>query len=488
MLNFLLICVNATQNEEYLDATYQKITQFFTNVIDAQIFNLHEDRFIIYLEDLYERHDCEASAILEFRLRGKLNELRVINAEFRTNNIRRIIVDYLGIFSAQQQPNIDEHLELFYKIARIGAAPTLVKELIQQFGLHYETIHFQCTTVYHDLDMRYELGKGMQVRAIYQNTHDPIIAPVKSMFADSGKFDVFWGINTRNVNNRVFLDVFLNTLYFTICDSYWGMHQLDAERIKFLKLRILKKHLSFLHSNTPSLPEDYEELVEAFETAREQLSENQIDALFQLTINAGQSISDVNQTRNEVTAVVGLHNGERVIPPFESFAEIASVDEVYGAKNERGSILPQFFMPSYIIPLRKWYQERYQIVPPPNQLSNIYIPFPQHVIDNMIFDIKSFTQTQGHETVYISQKLGLTKTLRLFWKRIPIFPSEEIISIISAYPYMEDVIRITVPLREFAFRSLPPMYLSSSVIPRPPLQLIPVPNKQEFWKKLSQQY
>lgn len=493
MLNFLLICISSTQNDEFLQTAYDKMAQFFSNVIDAQVFNPAEDRFVIYLEDLYARSDCDASVNLEERLRFKLRELNVLNVEFRTNNSKQIIVDYLRrISDLKRHPNFSEHLNLFYKIARIAAAPTLLKELIQQFALHYETSIFQCTTVYHDLDMRYAVDRGRNVRALYHDTHDPIIAPYsRKVFFENGNFDVFWGLNAPTCDQNIFLDVFLNTLYFTITHSYWGMHTFDPATILNLKMRIFKNHIGFVNFDNPSIPDDDSKRIQEFEQMTSVLAKEHISVLFELSGFIAQWISAVNQSKSEYTAIIGFHNGERCISPFIHFSAFGSFDsdseQLIFEQNKRITTLPRFFVPSYVIPLRKWYEKKHHISPPMNRVSASVIEFSPFVFNHFEFSAASSGQ---HETVFEAEKLGLTKTLKLLWGRIPIFPTDEIISIIAAYPYMEDVIRMTVPLREFALRPLPEIYSASVYysMNAPPLRLIPIPSKKDFWTKLSQQY
>lgn len=458
MINFLVIYVAQTAHN-YTRAA-ENIIAFLDNLIAHSVFVRHEDRFVVYLEDLYERELNNFSKNVEKILIDSIRARNIKYFRIETNTVKSKIIDFCK--SNRADPSIEHRINLYYKIARIAIAPTLIKELIQQFGLHYETITTKSITVYHDLDMRYSPVETYQpnYRHFYTEFQKhPIMAhtPVKSGCLPMPDFDVYWAMNTYHVQeNNVFLDTFYNTLYFTVYFTYWKNEiPRDSER-DFAQIQY---ELNFLLKNHALRPEYKKNFLQEYGKPDIILHFEQLNG------------SDAT------AAIIALHSGLRVNPPFRGlFLNPSKKNKFYGLclpffGAPRATIFPYLFMFSYILPFQKFYAElandpllckfeRFHIYHTLNMPSFYFKDISDFAKDLDIWHAGlSRTTTQSmYESVSDPQNTtqfeGLLKHSTRRWTQIPFLNEEEIPDIIKKYTFMKNVLDVTTPLRFFATADL----------------------------------
>lgn len=206
MINFLAIYIASESNTA--ETAAENIYKFIANLLDTDVFSKTNDRFVLYLEDLYQTEHHQTAKQIDAYLNLTLAFLGVEKFEIRTNSLQNIIVEHCKT----TYPSIENHLNFALNFSRAIMAPILVKELFEQFGLHYETITTGCTTVYHDLDMRYTVQAEDQKKFpnIYAQAQNCSLAKLRNY---SQGFDVFWALNAFGMHNQ---NLFLNAFYWTL--------------------------------------------------------------------------------------------------------------------------------------------------------------------------------------------------------------------------------------------------------------------------------
>jgi len=252
-LNFLLIAI--TPFDSSCANIKRNIVAFVKNVLTENVFIPQRgDKFIIYLEDLYQRHrENLAEEILHelletrrfFHLDGShfkfvCNDLRSyirIGLEQYRDRSRAQSILFPPHLSGLKNPDntlfisnkLTELLDIYYQTAQAGIAPTIIKELLQQFGLFFETMENRCRgTVYHDLDMRYdEKCDGYLIYKEYFSYTESQLAWLTRVGA---QFDVFWGYGYQK-DCICFLAAFYLSIVTTAEASVWGEKLLERREI-----------------------------------------------------------------------------------------------------------------------------------------------------------------------------------------------------------------------------------------------------------------
>lgn len=530
MIKHLLIAVLVSQND--VEATVKNISEFCLNTVEHGPFDQNEDQFVIYLEDLYPRTNSPTQ-VVERALITFFTKHPHIKYKITNNQIREIIPEFcmkealiqtttdksipmgrraemrLKIIATHHlendamaqhllfkriatqessdpaafklyQSNLPEYLNLFYKIAQIAVAPTLIKELIQPFCLHYESAiePGNCVTVYCDLDMRYDTeSTPSSLRTYYLSiSHSmPTLREVGGQDELVFQHDVFWALHNGD-QDPVFLVCFYNILYFTICHTYWkkeitGTDSSDSDSdIDSDDIRSEIELLKLLIRNRNALFEDY--------LRPERCSTTLFtDRRLQFARTNGDRLnSDPRQYADslyKIRAIINLHFGRVRVRPFTEISkdlnEFLKNDLVsthflrsyypnfadhLPAFNSffitRAPLFCLFFMPAYKEPFSRYFQlNRIKKQPgyPASSSGNFMFPNASPAFGFM--SARHNTNSEWYNLFY-SSVLKVKKRMFTRWARIPMLSAQDMKEIIPQYPFMYDVLLVTMPLRDLA--------------------------------------